>query len=175
MRPEIHPACAAFPPLPKPELDELTTDIKANGLLEPIVMLATRVLDERDSWEACEIAGVEPRTVEFDGPDPIAFVVSRNFRRRHLTASQKAMIGADLVNLAAGRSSERMGVAEADFTKQNIADQMGIGKSTLGFACSVKAKAEPHIIKMVEDGDVGVNVAAIATRYAPRAVLTCCG
>jgi hypothetical protein len=45
------------------------------------------ILDGRNRYRACLEARVEPRFVEFDADDPIAFVVSVNIKRRHLDES----------------------------------------------------------------------------------------
>jgi hypothetical protein len=76
-----HPFADAFPLLEGPALRELADDVKAHGLLEPIVELDGMILDGRNRYVACQIAGVEPRFVPFDGTvgrDPLEFVISRN-------------------------------------------------------------------------------------------------
>ncbi|HVA51029.1 MAG TPA: hypothetical protein VNH11_32110 [Pirellulales bacterium] len=51
--------------------------------------------DGRNHLQACKLAGVEPRFVEWDGQgSPLAFVLSRNLHRRQLDESQRAVIGA---------------------------------------------------------------------------------
>jgi len=37
-------------------------------------MLDGKLLDGRNRWEACKLAGVEPRFTEFNGDDPIGWV-----------------------------------------------------------------------------------------------------
>ena len=60
----VHPVAALFPMLADDEIEELAADIKARGLLQPIVLDAEgRVLDGRNRLAACEIAGVEPTFV----------------------------------------------------------------------------------------------------------------
>jgi hypothetical protein len=96
----FHPACLLFPRLTGPALDELATDIKDRGLLQPIVLLHGQVLDGKSRLAACRIAGVKPRFVEWDGDgSPIEWVVSVNLVRRHLTPSQRAAIAHDLLPL----------------------------------------------------------------------------
>jgi ParB-like chromosome segregation protein Spo0J len=88
----VHPAAAVFPMLDDEALQELASDIKANGLWEPIVVDQDgTVLDGRNRLKACRMAGVEPTFQTFEGEDQEAFILSMNVARRHLTAGQRAM------------------------------------------------------------------------------------
>lgn len=87
---EIHPYADRFPMLDDESLDALAADIRANGLLHPIVLTTAGVLlDGRNRLAACDRAGVAPAFCVFDG-DPIAFVIGQNMQRRDLTQAQKA-------------------------------------------------------------------------------------
>ena len=89
-----HPLAAIFPLLEGEEFDRLVSDIKTNGLLEPIVVYEGKILDGRNRWRACQRARVKPRTAKWSGEcgHPAAYIVSKNIERRHLTKSQAAMI-----------------------------------------------------------------------------------
>lgn len=80
--------------LPEDELHELAADIRANGLQHPLVIDKDGVLiDGRNRWAACQIAGVDPRFEELaDGVDPVAYILSTNVQRRHMNAGQRAMV-----------------------------------------------------------------------------------
>lgn len=89
----IHPAASVWPMLSEDELADLAADIKANGLIHPVVLTpAGEVLDGRNRLEACKIADVEPTYVTHDG-DPIAYVLAANSQRRHMTIGARAMAG----------------------------------------------------------------------------------
>jgi hypothetical protein len=49
------------------------------------------LVDGRNRLEACKRAKVKPKTVDLDGDDPVAFVLSANIHRRHMTKAQQAM------------------------------------------------------------------------------------
>ncbi len=85
-----HPLSAAFPDMPEDEFAALVEDIRQNGLLQPVVTHDGMVLDGWHRYRASIEAGVEPAFDEFDGSDPVAFVLSLNMHRRHLTGSQRA-------------------------------------------------------------------------------------
>ena len=93
---EPHPLAALFPELPTEELAELARDIKERGQLEPIILHKGLILDGHNRYRACQIAGVKPKTEEFNPKatkrSPSEFVLSRNLRRRHLSVGQKAAI-----------------------------------------------------------------------------------
>ena len=102
----VHPAAAVFPMLPDDELQALADDIAANGLQQPLVLTPDgALLDGRNRLAACEMAGVKPTTVAFDG-DPIAFVLSANVARRHMTTGARAMATAVVL---AGNGQRRDG------------------------------------------------------------------
>ena len=79
---KYHPLSELFPLVEGEEFDRLSADIKANGLLEPIWTYEDKILDGRNRWLACKNAGVEPKTREYKGHDPVSFVVSMNIERR---------------------------------------------------------------------------------------------
>jgi hypothetical protein len=103
----LHPACQLFPPLGEEELRALADDIAANGLQNPIVLLDGQILDGRNRFEACRIAKVEPRFTDFEGDDPLTWVISQNLVRRHLTAGQRAVIALDLLPLLEQQAKQR--------------------------------------------------------------------
>jgi hypothetical protein len=102
-----HPAAECFPLLGLQELKELADDIKKNGLIQPITLLDGLVLDGRNRAKGCASRGVQIRTEDWKGDDPVAFVISLNLRRRHLTAGQLAMAAANITNLYAPAAKER--------------------------------------------------------------------
>jgi hypothetical protein len=88
----VHPIADLFPMMTDEELANLAADIKANGLIHAIVVDKDGVIiDGRNRDRACEIAGIEPATVLFEGDDPRAYIIAANISRRHLTKGQQAM------------------------------------------------------------------------------------
>lgn len=91
----VHPVADLFPLLAGDELAELVEDIKERGLLQPIVLDSEgRILDGRNRYAACQLAGVEPQFTTYDGPDPDGYALSVNVARRHLGTGPRAMITA---------------------------------------------------------------------------------
>lgn len=116
---ELHPAAQLFPLMGEEDLAALASDIKANGLRQPLVLDGEgRLLDGRNRLEACKRAKVEPAFVSVNGADPVAVVVSLNVKRRNLTASQRAIGAAeawDMVSPDSGGKQGRAGVLGSRF------------------------------------------------------------
>lgn len=105
---EWHEAACIFPMLPDDELQQLSQDIASHGQREPIILFEGKVLDGRNRWLACQMAGIEPKTKSFQGSrkDALSFVWSLNARRRDLKPGQKAAANADREKLDAQYAAE---------------------------------------------------------------------
>lgn len=91
-----HPIADVWPMMDEAKLHELADDIRKNGQLVPVWLYEGKILDGRNRWAACKIAGVEPKTKEYTGDEPTAFAVSLNDRRRHMGKSALAAVAAEL-------------------------------------------------------------------------------
>src|SRR5579883_691980 len=104
----FHEVTTLFPPMEEKEYRSLVADIQEHGLREPIWMYQGKIIDGRHRSCACEQLGIEPIYREWDGKGSlIAFVVSLNLERRHLTSSQRAMISLDVERRLAQEAKER--------------------------------------------------------------------
>lgn len=143
---KVHPVADLFPMLADDELKELAEDIKARGLLQPIVLDAEgRVLDGRNRLAACELAGIEPTFATFDGDDPDGYALSVNIARRHLTKGQQAMVVARAL-LVSNNSQE------------SAANSAGLKQSRIAYAVTVRDHA-PDLMEAVVSGAMGLDKA----------------
>lgn len=150
---EIHEAATVFPMLPEDELADLAADIKANGLIHPIVLDADGALiDGRNRLAACRMAGVEPAFTNLNGTDPVAYVLSANVARRNLTKGQRAMAVARLVKNS----------------QQNAAAIIGVDRSQISWARSVIHNA-PELADAVMAGTMPLNEAYAEARQRKEA------
>jgi len=110
----VHPAAELFPLMEGAEFDELVTDIKANGLREPIALWGGgersggQVLDGRNRYRACLAAGIRPRFEHLPAVDPLKYVISANIRRRHLSVEDKDRLIVQLLKLDPTRSNRQV-------------------------------------------------------------------
>lgn len=175
-----HPLSAAFPAMPESELAGLTLDIEQHGQRESGVVLDGMVLDGWHRAQACERLGISFNYIEFDdefaGTDPVAFVMSRNAYRRHLSASQRAAaIVACTTWRAAGKSapSAALGTESskdtlstntapgATLTNAEMAKVANVGERTIRQA---KAAERVGLGGAVRDGTISAKqAAAVAT------------
>ena len=112
---KVHPAAELIPMMSDAELDELATDIAKHGLYQAVAYHGDELLDGRNRLAAINRIEDEKRRNDLLGfvaatkralevRDPIAYVISANVRRRHLTAEQKRGVVAALLKETPARS-----------------------------------------------------------------------
>jgi ParB-like nuclease domain len=130
----VHPAADLFPLMAEVELKGLAEDIKAHGVIEPVILFETAddhmaLLDGRNRLDACALAGLlslngdgnlqitttDGRAarlhywLEHKGRDPYALALSYNVHRRHLTSEQKRDLIAKLLKAKPELSLRQVG------------------------------------------------------------------
>jgi N6-adenosine-specific RNA methylase IME4/ParB-like chromosome segregation protein Spo0J len=156
---QFHELANVFPLIEGDEFAGLVADIGKQGLLEAIVLLDGKILDGRNRYRACLEAGVEPHFEEFDGEDPVAFVVSKNVARRHLDESQRAMAAARIATLQNGQRKSASPIGEGR-SQAEAAQILNVGKRSVERARDVLDQGEATLVKAVEQGKVSVSAAA---------------
>lgn len=159
---QAHPAAELFPMLSDDELRALAHDIATNGLLNPIVTYDGKILDGRNRARACELASVEPTTVEWRDPGcgPVAWVVAQNLKRRHLTAGQRTWCA---LPLWVGRRSQggrpRNLIDLQGFeSRDELADLFAIAPVNLSRAAYLEELA-PDLLDQVGAGTIALDAA----------------
>jgi N6-adenosine-specific RNA methylase IME4 len=144
------------------QFNALIEDIKTNGLLSPIVLFEGQILDGRHRYKACVNLGIEPDVEEFEGDDPLAFVISHNLSRRHLDESQRAMIAGKISNMKGGENRHTLAapIGASKVSKAEAAKKLNVGAKSVERARKVLDKGTPELVQAVEDGKVAVSVAA---------------
>ncbi len=167
-----HPAADLFPMLPQADLETMAADIKANGQAVPIAILnAAFIIDGRNRYAACKLAGVEPKTREMqsefaDDAEVIRFIISTNIHRRHLTESQRMIIATELAKLTPGDRDAQI-CASPTLTQQQAADLMQVSRRGVQMAKKVSEDA-PDLAVKVKSGEIKVSKAASMARERQR-------
>ena len=94
-----HDYANIFPLIEDDAFKQLVVSIHDHGLEHPIVTFDDQILDGRNRYAACKKAGVAPRYVEYEGDDPLGYVVRSNLHRRHLTKDQRDEVVAKLAGV----------------------------------------------------------------------------
>jgi N6-adenosine-specific RNA methylase IME4 len=166
---EFHPVADIFPMMSDREFDDLVTDIAEHGLREPVWLHRDgRVVDGRNRYRACIKAGVTPSFRTYEGADSrlVAFVVSLNLHRRHLTESQRGLIAARIANM---KSGTRTDLVPIDTTSLDAAAElMNVGRATAARGKKVLDSGVPELAKQVESGKVAVSTAATIADAPPE-------
>ena len=117
---DYHPISTCLPLMCEDELEDLADNIAAHRLLQPIVTLDGKILDGRNRYRACNMAGVEPMFEEFlgDESEAVDLVEAHNIHRRNLTASKRAQAKAML---------DRMRVEAVDAMKEDARERQREG------------------------------------------------
>lgn len=153
---QAHPLADLFPMIAEPELQLIADDIASRGQEEPIVLYEGMILDGRNRWKACEIAGVDPLTIEYGGTDPLGFVLSINLHRRHLSESQRAMVGARIVDWERGMNQNTEGCANLH-SRKDVAKRLSISERAISAARRVRDRGVEELSHAIRDGKMSVH------------------
>jgi ParB/Sulfiredoxin domain len=146
----------------------LIADIRAEGLREPIwIDHQGRILDGRNRMRACLKAGAPCIKRTFPGDDAaiLRFVISKNLRRRHLDASQRAMIAAELANIkprvfAGNQHVPSANLQTSQLSQAGAAKLMNVSPRSVADAVKVRKEGEPELLQAVKEGKLTVSRAA---------------
>lgn len=182
---DLHPLCTLFPRLEGAEFNALREDIRANGQREPILLHEGMILDGGNRYEACLQAGVAPVLKPFEGGDIVAYVLSANLYRRHLSPGQNAAIVASITNWAdaqkPGRPKQSGNVAAlssvaaraaksgASERTQRMADKVAQADPALAMDVAHGKTTLPQAVAQVERKPAGKPAAPPAASPAPVA------
>jgi hypothetical protein len=156
-----HPFAKLFPPMGACEYEALKADIARNGLRNPILVFEGFILDGWNRYRACREIGISPVFVEYEGDDPVGFVLSMNLNRRHLNLSQRAMIAATLADLKPG--GDRTKPQNCGLSHGRVAAQFGVSKRLVDMASallnSVASGQGRELAERVFNGETSLNKA----------------
>jgi ParB-like chromosome segregation protein Spo0J len=176
-----HPLADIFPRMSDEELEALAQDIAEHGMREPIVLdpHSRMILDGRNRYAAWRLRGSSHpdrtplRARPFgsepgDGTDELAFVLSANLSRRHLTESQRAMVANRLATLPLGANQH----AQIRAPSQDEAARVcRVSRTLVQSARRVLTRGTSELIAAVDAGLLRVSKAAVIASRPPLAQL----
>ncbi len=166
-----HPLAELFPMMDDDAFLDFAQDIEKHGQREPIIIYENKILDGRNRYKACQMLGFSPRFKEYNGNDALGFVISLNLKRRHLTESQRAMVGAKLATATKGgmRDPERANLpVRNEPTNAEAGKLLNVSERSIKTAKQVQKTGVPELVKAVEDGAVSVSAAAVIAKETPE-------
>lgn len=165
-----HPLAGLLPMLNDVEFQALVADIREHGLRVPITLFDGQVLDGRNRLKACTVAGVEPHFEVFTGTedDALAFVLSLNVARRHLTTPQRAVVALRLLPLEEERAAARRTLAAKE--GQDFAGAEGRAIEVAGKRVGVSSETVRQAARLAEHApDVIAAMSAGTVKSMPEA------
>jgi hypothetical protein len=161
---QFHDAANIFP-IDDEAIGDLAADIKKNGQLLPIEILDGKVLDGRRRWLACKMNGCKPITKDVKVADPIAYVLSLNLHRRHLSETQLGMVAGRAREMYDQQAKERQrGGQGGKLLVANL--PQGKSRDAVGAAVGVSGKTVDHATKVLRHGTPELIAAVDADKVA---------
>jgi DNA modification methylase len=160
---EYHEYANLFPMVTGSDFEGLKEDIKENGLLNPVVLYEGKILDGRNRFRACQEIGQQPEFEDYEGDNPLEYVISLNLHRRHLNESQRAMVAARLANIQVGSTGGRAKIDSANLQSQSraeAAEKLNVSERSVNTAKKVQTKAIPEVQEKVNQGQLAVSAAS---------------
>lgn len=175
---KVHPIADAYPE----STDSVLESIRECGQLHAIVMLGDEILDGRGRANACRQLRIEPKTVQYRGKKDwaslVTYVRAVNEHRRHMTASQRAVVAFKLTKLAAecAQNDKIPGDSASKkhkfvLSQDGAAKALGVSTTSVDNASKVVQQGAAAVVEAVEVGEVSVSDAA-AVAGLPKAKQT---
>jgi hypothetical protein len=162
---DFHPIANVWPLMQEEELKALSQDIKQNGQLNPIWLYQSKILDGRNRYTACVMAGVKPLTKDYTGEEPAAFAVSLNDKRRHMNKGQLGAVAVELLPFFEAEAARRKKETEGRPKKE---DSKPVEKIPQVFEARQAQKARQDAAKSVGVNDRYVQDAKKVKTEAPE-------
>lgn len=170
---KIHPAAALFPMMTESELSELSEDIKAHGLLYPIVKHEGQILDGRNRLVACLRAGIVADFSEWNvNGSPTSWILSVNLKRRQLKPGQKAIIARKSLPIFEAEAKQRQKIhaetapgkkntsgknsgSDSGEAREKAAAAVGVNPRYVSDVKNIERNA-PELIAKIESGEMTI-------------------
>ena len=146
---EIHPYGLLFPFLDESEIITLGLRMDGSENVE-VITYKGKILDGKNILLAAHDAHRKVVFVEYQGDDPLKFVLTRNLHRRHLRDAQRAMMGAMLVTTELGSNQYEGlsidGSTQARISQEKAASLVNSSVSSIGRAMEIRKSGDQELI-----------------------------
>jgi N6-adenosine-specific RNA methylase IME4 len=169
-----HEFANLFPLLQGKEFDALKDDISENGLLEAIWLHPgdESIIDGRNRHRACIETETQPHFRAWGGEGSlVAFIISMNLHRRHLTSGQRAAIAVEVLPMLETEAKERqrrggqekvvqkfVGPTHAGLAAQQAAELLNTNRQYVSDAKRLWQDA-PELFEQIRAGDKTISQA----------------
>ncbi len=172
----VHPVLELFPVMDDESYEAFKADIALHKQSEPIVLWKKQLIDGRHRLRVCNELGIKPIVVDIpDSEDPLAYVISHNLHRRHLSTSQRAMVAAKIATMKLGdnQHAKKEGPQICGPSAKDVAKALNVSTRSVETARQVIEHGSKAVQKAVEQGKIAVSTAAeLATSGATKAEQT---
>jgi N6-adenosine-specific RNA methylase IME4 len=165
----FHPISNLYPLMTGDSFKALADDIRENGLQQPILLYGKKVLDGRNRFRACKVAGVLPIFEIWDERgSALELVTSLNLFRRHLNESQRSLVASAITTYKNGgdrRSNQSANSQnEEKITTAQAADLLSVSIRSINVANKVCRSASQALINKVKQGRLSLNAVETLTQ-----------
>jgi ParB-like chromosome segregation protein Spo0J len=123
---EVHPLAELFPLVGGAEYEDLRTSVRENGVINRVALYRGQLLDGRNRVRAAMAEGRPVPTYDLpDDADPVAFVLSQNIARRHLTPHDRAALTVKVMEVSGELAKAKEEAAEAKKRKPALLSVSG--------------------------------------------------
>jgi hypothetical protein len=180
---QFHDAANIFRMLDNGDFESLVEDVRKNGLHEPIKLLDGKIIDGRNRYKACLLAGVEAvfRSIETD--DPVGYVMSLNHHRRHDSKGELGLAAARAKEYyekeakerqsirkgeQAGSSVENLPQLDTGKARDKAGEAFGVSGKTVDHGVAVLTKGVPELEDAIVGNKVSISKAAAIAQETPE-------
>lgn len=160
-------------------IEELAKSIKEDGQLDPVVLDSRGfILDGRNRWLACKMAGVEPkvRTASQEEEEyPVRAVLCRNLKRRHLGVKERAIVAARSSEAYREESEKRRNAfapvgdnERGGRWSDEAAKDFGVSARTIERAAFVEREGDKSVSDACLAGDISVAKAEKMVKHLSK-------
>jgi hypothetical protein len=176
---EQHPLAKDIPMMTSEELERLRQSMLRHGFdpRHPITLHENMILDGFSRYKVCQQEDIGPVFTEFQGTDPLRFLIKENLDRRHLSPAQRLHIMEKLRPRLEREAKERklagqtlhqddlganlhQGSLLSGRVNDAIAETARVSPRTAAAFRSVQVNGTPELKEAVKKGEISITDAA---------------